>query len=117
MREWLQRLHESQVPVSTMTYETAIERAAMAADFVRHPYWPLVSRMLTGTIQVSTDELLASDEHKDSNRAAVAMCRKFLNMPFFDIEQGRLAQAEFDKAKLRAGRRFSQSGHAPHEVQ
>lgn len=95
-----------------------MQRAEMAASFVQHPYWAIMSRSMSGTIQAETENLLASDEHKDVNRASVAISRKYLQMPFFDIEQGRLAQAEFDKAKAHlAKRRPVQSGYAPHEVQ
>src|SRR5437867_1040903 len=90
VRDFLQRLHEAKAPTSAMTYEAALERAGLAASFVEHPYWPIVARMLSGTIQSETEQLLVSDDHRDSNRASVAICRKYLNMPFFDIEQGKL---------------------------
>ena len=101
-----------------MTYEDAIQRADWAATFVVHPYWAVLSKMLAGTIQAETEQLLASDEHVAVNRASVAMCRKVLQAPFFDIEQGRLAGGEYQKmqAKL-ARRRFNQSGpQRPSEV-
>lgn len=101
-----------------MNYEEATRRADLAASFVQHPYWEIVSRMLSGTIQAETEQLLGSDEHRQVNRASVAMCRKVLQMPFFDIEQGRLAEGEYQRLKAQlARRRVSQSGPAPHEVQ
>lgn len=100
-----------------MTYEDAIQRADLASSFVQHPYWLIVSRMLSGTIQSETESLLASDDHKASNRAAVAHCRKMLQMPYFDIEQGQLAEREYRKAQSHAaGRGFNQRGQAPPEV-
>lgn len=101
-----------------MTYDEAIKRAELAASFIAHPYWEYVSRMLSGTIQAETEEVLASNEHLESNRAAVAHCRKMLQMPFRDIEQGRLAEGEYRKAQASyARRRGVQSGPVPHEVQ
>jgi len=101
-----------------MNYEDAVRRADLAASFVQHPYWEIVSRMLSGTIQAETEQLLAGDDHMASNRASVAICRKVLQMPFFDIEQGQLAETEYRKAQGHLSkRRFSQSGPAPHEVQ
>jgi len=101
-----------------MNYEEAVRRADLAASFVQHPYWEIVARMLSGTIQAETEQLLGGDEHKEVNRASVAMCRKVLQAPFFDIEQGRLAEGEYQRAYAQlARRRGTQSGHAPHEVQ
>lgn len=95
-----------------------MRRAELAASFVDHPYWPIICKMLSGTIQASTEELLAGDDHKEVNRAAVAMCRKMMQMPFFDIEQGQLAQREYLKAQAQsARRRTTQSGIEPREVQ
>ena len=99
-----------------MSYDEAIARAELAASFIQHPYWATISRMLSGTIQAETEQLLSGDDHMAVNRASVAICRKVLQMPFFDIEQGQLAQREYQKA-LNAGRRVSQSGNRPHEVQ
>jgi len=74
--------------------------------------------MLSGTIQNETEQALASDEHIAMNRASVAMCRKVLQMPFFDIEQGRLADSEYRKAQARLSkRRYNQGGPTPPEVQ
>lgn len=103
------------MPTTAMTYEAALDRATMAASFIEHPYWPIVARVLSGTIQSETEQLLVSDEHRDSNRASVAICRKYLNMPFFDIEQGKLVQMEYQKA-VAHGRRSTQGGRL-HEVQ
>ena len=101
-----------------MDYDIALQRADMAASFVEHPYWPIVARMLSGTIQSETEELLAGDAHKDVNRASVAMCRKVLNMPFFDIEQGKAASAEYKRVQSNLlRRRGSQSDLASREVQ
>lgn len=101
-----------------MNYEEAMQRAEWAASFVQHPYWAIMSRSMSRTIQVETEDLLSGDDHKDVNRASVAISRKYLQMPFFDIEQGRLAAAEFERAKAHlARRRPIQSGPAPHEVQ
>jgi hypothetical protein len=106
------------MPTTAMTYEDAMKRADMADSFVQHPYWDIVSRMLSGTIQAETEMLLAGDDHKDVNRASVAMCRKVLQMPFLDIEQGRLVERERLLARSRlSGRRTTQSGANPHEVQ
>jgi hypothetical protein len=106
------------VPVTVMSYEEAVHRAALAASFVQHPYWEVVARMLSGTIQAETEQALSSNEHLESNRAAVAHCRKMLQMPFFDMEQGRLAEGEYQKAYAQlARRRGTQSGPAPREVQ
>jgi hypothetical protein len=101
-----------------MTYEEAMTRAEMAASFIEHPYWAILSRMLSGTIQAETEQLLSGDDHREVNRASVAISRKVLQMPFFDIEQGRMAVEEYRKAQVqRARRRDSQSGQAPREVQ
>src|SRR5688572_24078047 len=86
--DFLEALHKASVPVTVMNYEDAVRRADLAASFVQHPYWEIVSRMLSGTIQAETEQLLGGDEHREVNRASVAMCRKVLQMPFFDIEQG-----------------------------
>lgn len=83
----------------------------MADSFVNHPYWDILSRMLAGTIKAETEQLLAGDDHMAVNRASVAMCRKVLQMPFFDIEQGQLAERTYQQAKSQlARRRGSQSG-------
>lgn len=99
-----------------MNYDEVIQRAEFAASFVQHPYWPMVARMLSGTIQAETESLLASDEHKEINRASVAMCRKVLQMPFFDIEQGKVIVAEFERAKaVESRRRSNRSANAQEE--
>lgn len=92
----------SQQPVS-LSYEQAIERATWAKSFTEHPYWAIMSKMLTGTIQSETEAMLASNDHLDSNRASVAICRKMIQMPFFDIEQGRAASIVLDGVVARAG--------------
>ena len=116
--DFLEALHKVKQPVTALTYEEAMTRADLAASFVEHPYWAIMGKMLSGTIQAETEQLLSGDDHKEVNRASVAMCRKLLQMPFFDIEQGQLAQREYLKAQaLSARRRATQSGIAPHEVQ
>jgi hypothetical protein len=107
----LERLHSTNHKVTTMTYEDAIGRAEMAAQFVEDPYWAVVSRMLSGTIQSETEALLSSDEHREVNRASVAIARKVLQMPYFDIEQGRLAQATYEKAKSQQSRNRRAAGY------
>lgn len=92
-----------------------MQRAELAASFVQHPYWQIMAKSMSGTIQRETEQALASDEHIAINRASVAMCRKYLNMPFIDIEQGKLAMNEYEKAMAR-GRNNTLSGQ-PREVQ
>lgn len=117
MREYLERLHSRGRTVTAMTYEDAIARAELAASFVSHPYWEVVSGMLAGTIKAETEELLLDDKHAPVNRASVAICRKVLQAPSFDIEQGRLADEYYRKAKGHIARRsVNQSGSAPREV-
>src|SRR5688572_21943072 len=70
------------------TGEEVQRRADMAMRFVEDPYWALICQMLTGTIKAETEEMLSGDERLTMNRASVAMCRKFMRMPFIDIEQG-----------------------------
>lgn len=101
VRRYLQELAKANKPVTALSYEEAIQRAALARQFVDHPYWHIVSRMLTGTIQAETEELLTDDKHIAVNRASVAMCRKILQMPFFDIEQGRAAEKRLELAMAR----------------
>jgi len=108
------------VPVTVMNYEEAVRRADMAASFVQHPYWEIIARMLSGTIQAETEQLLGGDDHKEVNRASVAMCRKVLQMPFFDIEQGHLATVEYAKATSALAKRKHDrltGGVTPHGVQ
>lgn len=102
--------------MTVMNYEEATRRADLAASFVQHPYWEIVSRMLSGTIQAETEQALSSNEHLDSNRAAVAHCRKMLQMPFFDIEQGRMAESEYQKSMARSLRRTYRSANAQEET-
>lgn len=80
-----------------------MERAELARSFVAHPYWSIVSKMLSGTIHAETEEMLRSDDHLAVNRASVAMCRKILNMPYFDIKQGEAAEAAHERARARYG--------------
>lgn len=87
-----------------MDYEDAVRRAEYAASFVEHPYWEILARMLSGTIQAETEQLLAGDDHVAVNRASVAMCRKVLQMPFFDIEQGKVAESAYRNAVARMAR-------------
>ena len=98
--------------MTALSYEDAITRADLAASFTAHPYWDIISRMLSGTIQAETEQLLNSDDHLAVNRASVAMCRKILQMPFFDIEQGRLAESEYQRALAQVARRRSNQGGA-----
>lgn len=85
----------------------------MAATFIAHPYWDVISRMLSGTIQAATEELLTSDEHVAVNRASVAMCRKIIQAPFFDIEQGRIAESAYQVAIAQRAKR----GRAPNSAE
>lgn len=118
MREHLERIYASGQPTTALTYDEAIQRAEWAGSFVVHPYWEIMSRMLAGTIKSETEQLLAGGEHEDVNRASVGICRKVIQMPFFDIEQGQLAEGLHNKAKARlAMRRSYQSGSIPPEVQ
>lgn len=88
-----------------MSYEDALNRAELAASFVQHPYWDILSSMLSGTIQAETEQLLSGDDHKEVNRASVAICRKVIQMPFFDIEQGRLATSMYESEMQRMARK------------
>jgi hypothetical protein len=88
--------------VMELTHEAAILRAQSAASFVEHPYWTVMSRMLTGTIQAETEEMLAGDTRLAVNRASVAICRKVMQMPYFDIEQGKAAAAVYASASKAA---------------
>ena len=92
-----------------------MHRAEIAADFVQHPYWDILSRMLSGTIQSETEEMLAKDDHIAVNRASVAICRKLLQAPFFDIEQGKAVQIEYQRAVTRG--RVHDTLKPRHEVQ
>lgn len=92
-----------------MSYEEAIKRADWAGSFVQHPYWEVMSRMLSGTIQNETEQILSGDTHAAVNRASVAICRKVMQMPFLDIEQGQMAETQRKRALASmSGRRFSQ---------
>lgn len=86
-----------------MSHEDAINRANMAMSFVEHPYWNVMSKMLSGTIKAETEEMLAGDSKLALNRASVAICRKILQAPFFDIEQGKIAQAVYIAALRKTG--------------
>ena len=97
----LERIHSQGQPVTTFSYEDAVRVGSLADSFVKHPYWDRVSRMLSGTIQSETEELLKNSEHEAVNRASVAICRKVLQMPFIDIEQGRMAEDFYQKSKSR----------------
>lgn len=112
----LERLHGAGKPMTAMTYEDAIRRAEAAGSFVVHPYWEVMVKMLSGTIQSETEALLSGDEHMAVNRASVAICRKILQMPHFDLEQGRLAEATYQKARMQ--HRMNRRGlDSPREVQ
>lgn len=111
MREHLERLHKGQPTVITaLSYDEAMTRATLAAEFVQQPYWDIMSRMLSGTIQNETEQLLTGDEHMAVNRASVAICRKVIQMPFFDIEQGRMADELYKKAKRTMEKRSNNQG-------
>lgn len=58
--------------------------------------------MLSGTIHSETEDMLSGDERLHVNRASIAICRKLLQMPFFDIQQGTLARTMLavNEAKL-----------------
>ena len=98
-----------------MSYEDAISRAELATSFVQHPYWDIYSKILSGTIQSETEEMLAKDDHIAVNRASVAICRKLLQAPFFDIEQGKAVQMEYQRAVSRGRAHDTRSQR--HEVQ
>src|SRR3989304_5579796 len=70
VRDYLAHLHSSGQPMTTMSYEEAVRRADYAKSFVQHPYWEIVSRMLSGTIQAETEQLLAGGGHIAVNRAS-----------------------------------------------
>ena len=115
VRNYLERLNLATKQSAPMSYEDAIRRAGMASSFVAHPYWEVVSRMLSGTISSETEELLRNDEHAASNRSSVAICRKVLQMPFFDIEQGKLAESAYQHAVARMTRK--RSSEAPESAE
>jgi hypothetical protein len=75
----------------------------MAQSFIMHPYWDRVAKMLSGTIQSETEQLLSGSDKQDINRASVAICRKVLQMPFIDIEQGRMVEEMYQKSKTKRG--------------
>jgi hypothetical protein len=81
----------------------------LAESFVAHPYWELIANMLAGSIAAETDEMLASDEHLERNRAAVAYARKILKMPYVDIEQATAVRAAKAFAEERHAARFNKS--------
>ena len=98
VRDYLVRLGSNGGPSGILDYEGAIKRADLARSLIDHPYWEILSRMLSGTIQSETESMLSSDDHLAVNRASVAICRKVLQMPFFDIEQGRVAENMYNSA-------------------
>jgi hypothetical protein len=112
----LERIHGADQPQTVMNYEEAIRRAEMAAVFVQEPYWIILSKMLSRTIQSETEQLLLSDERKDMNRASIAICRKVLQAPYTDIEQGELADKAYQKAKEHYSRNRRGAENAPREV-
>ncbi len=59
-------------------------------------------RMLSGTISAETEKMLEGDENLALSRASVAICRKVMKMPYFDIEQGRAAGAAYQAAVARS---------------
>jgi len=112
----LERIHGADQPQKAMNYEEAINRAEMAAVFVQEPYWNILAKMLSGTIQSETEAILSSDDHVAVNRASVAICRKVLQAPYTDIEQGRLAEMAYQKAKEQYSRNRRGAYDAPREV-
>lgn len=109
----LERLHSAKSSTAAFSYEDAVRTGTLAESFVIHPYWDRISKMLSGTIQAETEELLKNSEHEAVNRASVAICRKVLQMPFIDIEQGRMAEDFYQKSKARRGaNRTGLSGEA-----
>lgn len=104
VRDYLLLLSEAGQPKAKIDYEAAMQRAIEAHEFVSHPYWARLARMLSGTIQAETEEMLESDKNLAINRASVAMCRKVLQMPFYDIEQGKMANKFYEQAKARLER-------------
>lgn len=112
----LERIHSANQPQKAMNYEEAISRAVMATEFVEQPYWNILAKMLSGTIQSETEAILSSDDHVAVNRASVAICRKVLQAPYTDIEQGRLADMAYQKAKEQYSRNRRGAYSAPREV-
>lgn len=106
MREYLEKLHSARQSNIPLDYESVMRRAGMADSFTKHPYWEVISRMLSGTIQAETEQLLSNDDHLAVNRASVAICRKVLQMPYFDIEQGKIAESAYESAKVRMARKY-----------
>lgn len=86
---------------AALSSEAVLERASQASDFLHHPYWALLSRMLAGTIHAETEEMLSGDAHLAVNRASVAICRKILSAPFADVEQGRAVQEAMERLRER----------------
>jgi hypothetical protein len=103
VRAQLERLHSQQQTVTTFSYEDAQRVSSMAQSFIMHPYWDRVAKMLSGTIQSETEQLLSGSDKQDINRASVAICRKVLQMPFIDIEQGRMVEEMYQKSKTKRG--------------
>lgn len=84
---------------------SAAERALLARRFVDEPYWKVMCRMLTGTIQSEHEEMLTNDARLPLSRASVAICRKVMRMPFLDIEQGEKAAKVLERLeRFRPGR-------------
>lgn len=79
-----------------------MQRADFARSFVEHPYWAVMSRMLSGTIAAETERMLESDDGLAMSRASVGMCRKILKAPYFDIEQGKAAEVAYQAAIARS---------------
>ena len=110
VRRYLVALASDSPQTASFDYEQAIKRSDYAYSFIQHPYWEIVSRMLTGTIQSETEQMLSGDDHLSVNRASVAICRKILQMPFFDIEQGKAAESAY---RLHLARQAKRSNKAP----
>lgn len=84
---------------TTPSMDDIVKLAESASSFVHAPYWRRMSRMLNGTIVAEMEEMLAGDNHLALNRASVAIARKFLRMPYADIEQGKAALRAMDNFK------------------
>lgn len=80
--------------------------AAMAHNFVDHPYWARISRMLSLTEKAEMETLLdptSPPEAQALSRASVAMIRRLLAMPYTDIAQGEQAVQAVERHVVRWG--------------
>jgi hypothetical protein len=83
-----------------------LDIAALAHNFVDHPYWSRMSRMLANTEKAEMETLLdptTPPEAQSLSRASVAMIRRLLAMPYTDIEQGKQAVNAVEQHRVRWG--------------